>query len=72
MHIDDETEQVHPGTAVYIPPDSMQFIHNPGENDLEFLCGTRACYGRAGGAGFFGHGVLVYGFKHVLSLVGCY
>jgi mannose-6-phosphate isomerase-like protein (cupin superfamily) len=38
MHIDDETEKVCPGQAVYIPPDSRQFIHNSGNSDLKFLC----------------------------------
>ena len=38
MHIDDETAKVLPGQAVYIPPDSSQFIHNAGNIDLKFLC----------------------------------
>jgi mannose-6-phosphate isomerase-like protein (cupin superfamily) len=38
MHIDDETEKVFPGQAVYIPPESRQFIHNSGNSDLKFLC----------------------------------
>jgi mannose-6-phosphate isomerase-like protein (cupin superfamily) len=38
MHIDDETEKVYPGQAVYIPPESRQFIHNSGNSDLKFLC----------------------------------
>jgi mannose-6-phosphate isomerase-like protein (cupin superfamily) len=38
MHIDDETENVYPGQAVYIPPDSGQFIRNSGNSDLKFLC----------------------------------
>jgi mannose-6-phosphate isomerase-like protein (cupin superfamily) len=38
MHIDDETEKVSPGQAVYIPPNSEQYIHNKGNSDLKFLC----------------------------------
>jgi mannose-6-phosphate isomerase-like protein (cupin superfamily) len=38
MHIDEETAKVLPGQAVYIPPDSRQFIHNSGNSDLKFLC----------------------------------
>jgi mannose-6-phosphate isomerase-like protein (cupin superfamily) len=38
MSIDGETEQVHKGHAIYIPPDSLQFIQNTGEKDLIFLC----------------------------------
>ena len=38
MHIDDETEKVQTGQAVYIPPDSVQFIQNTGQSDLSFLC----------------------------------
>jgi mannose-6-phosphate isomerase-like protein (cupin superfamily) len=38
MHINDETAKVLPGQAVYIPPDSRQFIHNSGITDLKFLC----------------------------------
>lgn len=38
MHINDEKEIVKPGTAVYIPPDAVQYIHNPGAEDLVFIC----------------------------------
>ena len=38
IHNDEETERVCPGQAVYIPPDSRQYIHNPGNSDLKFLC----------------------------------
>jgi mannose-6-phosphate isomerase-like protein (cupin superfamily) len=38
MHINNESEEVLPGTAVYIPPDAVQFIHNPAKEDLIFLC----------------------------------
>ena len=38
MHIGEATARVMPGNAVYIPPDSKQFIHNPGTTDLKFIC----------------------------------
>jgi mannose-6-phosphate isomerase-like protein (cupin superfamily) len=38
MHINDEAKDVHPGQAVYIPPNSRQYISNTGESDLVFLC----------------------------------
>ena len=38
MYIDDETEKVREGQAIYIPPDSVQRIKNTGKNDLIFLC----------------------------------
>ena len=38
MHIDNETSKVKSGQAVYIPPNSKQFIENTGKNDLKFLC----------------------------------
>lgn len=38
MHINKETQGVHEGHAIYIPPDSLQFIQNTGKNDLIFLC----------------------------------
>ncbi|MDP4281332.1 MAG: cupin domain-containing protein [Bacteroidota bacterium] len=38
MHIDKEVKEVHPGQAVYIPPMSWQFIHNPGPEILKFIC----------------------------------
>jgi mannose-6-phosphate isomerase-like protein (cupin superfamily) len=38
MHIDDETQPVEPGDAIYIPPDAKQFIHNPGQEPLVFIC----------------------------------
>ena len=38
MHIDDETQLVEPGDAVYIPPDARQFIHNSGREPLVFIC----------------------------------
>ena len=38
MHIDEETFVVEPESAVYIRPNSVQFIENTGDNDLVFLC----------------------------------
>lgn len=38
MHINDETEAVQPGRAIYIPPQALQYIKNTGSVDLEFLC----------------------------------
>ncbi|MBD0268574.1 MAG: cupin domain-containing protein [Cyanobacteria bacterium Co-bin8] len=38
MHIDDETQTVEPGDAIYIPPDARQFIRNTGQELLVFIC----------------------------------
>jgi mannose-6-phosphate isomerase-like protein (cupin superfamily) len=38
IHIDNETHEVGPGDAVYIPPDAIQFVENPADTPLEFLC----------------------------------
>lgn len=38
MHIDDETETLRPGQAVYIPPNATQYIKNSGGEDLKFIC----------------------------------
>jgi len=38
MHIDDESFEVGPECAVYIPPNSVQYIENTGNSDLKFLC----------------------------------
>ena len=38
MHLDGESAEVRPGQAVYIPPNSIQYISNTGKFDLEFLC----------------------------------
>jgi mannose-6-phosphate isomerase-like protein (cupin superfamily) len=37
MHIDDESKEVFPGQAVYIPPGAVQYIENTGDSDLIFL-----------------------------------
>ncbi|MDH6099086.1 cupin domain-containing protein [Anabaenopsis sp. FSS-46] len=38
MHIDDETQIVSSGDAVYIPPNTRQFIRNCGVEPLVFIC----------------------------------
>ena len=38
MHIDDESLEVGPECAVYIPPRSTQCIENTGTCELNFLC----------------------------------
>lgn len=38
VYINEESQPVRPGCAVYIPADSTQYIKNTGEKDLVFLC----------------------------------
>jgi mannose-6-phosphate isomerase-like protein (cupin superfamily) len=38
MHIDDQSSEVGPDCAVYIPPQATQYIENTGDSDLVFLC----------------------------------
>ena len=38
MHVDDESCEVGPECAIYIPPGSKQYIENTGNSDLKFLC----------------------------------
>lgn len=38
MHIGDEAAEVVSGDAVYIPPDSVQWLENTGKDEIEFLC----------------------------------
>jgi len=38
MHINEESEPVGPGQAIYIPPFAKQCITNSGETDLIFIC----------------------------------
>ena len=38
MHIGEEVQTVEPGDAVYIPPNAKQWIQNPGETPLIFIC----------------------------------
>jgi mannose-6-phosphate isomerase-like protein (cupin superfamily) len=38
MHVGEEAEPVRAGQAIYVPPNSIQFIENRGRCDLVFLC----------------------------------
>jgi len=38
IYIDKESAKVHSHQVVYIPPNSVQYIKNTGDCDLEFLC----------------------------------
>ena len=38
MHIDDKFAEVKSDDTVYIPPHPLQWIENPGKEDLIFLC----------------------------------
>lgn len=38
MFIDDKSSNIKPGQAIYIPPNSKQYIKNIGKGDLKFLC----------------------------------
>ncbi len=38
MHVGDESQQVHAGHCIYIPPGEEQWIENTGRIDLAFLC----------------------------------
>jgi len=38
MHINEESFEVGPESAIYIPPGARQYIENTGGSDLEFLC----------------------------------
>ncbi len=38
MHVGAETQQVGAASALYIPPDQVQWIENTGSVDLIFLC----------------------------------
>ena len=38
MHIGEEVAEVTSGDAVYIPPGSVQWLENTGEEEIEFLC----------------------------------
>jgi mannose-6-phosphate isomerase-like protein (cupin superfamily) len=38
MHINDETFEAGPESAIYIPPGARQYIENTGKSDLTFLC----------------------------------
>ncbi|MBW1711393.1 MAG: cupin domain-containing protein [Deltaproteobacteria bacterium] len=38
MHVGEESAEVKPGQAIYIPPGEIQFIENLGSGLLTFLC----------------------------------
>lgn len=38
IHIDEESAEVHSGQAIYIPPNTKQYIQNRGNSDLKILC----------------------------------
>ncbi len=38
MYIDNKKKEVYSDFAVYIPPNSVQYIKNTGEKELDFLC----------------------------------
>ena len=38
MHIDEQSLEVTSDCAVYIPPQSVQYIENTGDSELKFLC----------------------------------
>jgi len=38
MHINNESEKVQEGQAIYIPPDTIQCIKNTGTTNLVFIC----------------------------------
>ncbi|MCF6154268.1 MAG: cupin domain-containing protein [Candidatus Brocadia sp.] len=38
MYIDNESVEVRPGQAIYIPPNAIQCMKNIGHDDLKFLC----------------------------------
>ena len=43
MHIDNESREVKPGDAIYIPPESSQWIENTGDESFKvFMCGNTA------------------------------
>lgn len=38
MHVGDESSEVGPGDAVYIPAGAVQWLENPGAKAIEFAC----------------------------------
>jgi mannose-6-phosphate isomerase-like protein (cupin superfamily) len=38
MYVNNESAKVRPHQAIYIPPNSIQYIQNTGNSDLKFLC----------------------------------
>ena len=60
MTIAGETQAIEAGDLVYIPPQARQFVHNPGEVPLVFICivdpawrvEDEIVYGEGAGAGW--------------------
>lgn len=48
MHIDDETAEVGPGDAVYIPARASQWIENLGDDELVFVAACVPPWSEAG------------------------
>ena len=38
MYINDESDSVYTGQAIYVPPNTTQYIKNTDNKDLKFLC----------------------------------
>jgi len=38
MHIGQEEAKVDAGDAIYIPPESVQWLENTGNEEIEFIC----------------------------------
>jgi mannose-6-phosphate isomerase-like protein (cupin superfamily) len=38
LHINQESAEVKPGKAVFVPPGAVQYLKNTGDGDLLFLC----------------------------------
>jgi len=38
MHVNEQSEKVGEGCAIYVPPNAIQHIENVGREDLECLC----------------------------------
>ncbi len=38
MHINEEKQEIEEGDAVYIPPESVQWVENKGKKELIILC----------------------------------
>jgi mannose-6-phosphate isomerase-like protein (cupin superfamily) len=38
IHVDKESAEVKPGSAIYVPPGAVQYLENTGNSELSFLC----------------------------------
>ncbi len=38
IHINQESAEVNPGKAVFVPPGAVQYLENTGDGELLFLC----------------------------------